>query len=157
MAYRTYIDGFQIFGNNDWFKEYEDFIKANGIELGPEGQYDGYITDVKGLFEVIDTITRKLIKEQHERVEKGETDWEDKPVSELADFSRSMWLNEKTPILYFNIHMIGNTYIFLPYQTYLAIKDKLEPCEKPYVTNSITWATCSYQLKEGEKIHVYAC
>ena len=156
MSYRTRIEGTQIFGNNDYFKEYTDFLKANDIIENEDGVYDGYITDVKGLFEVIDVITKKLIKEQHERVEKGEKDWDDKPLREMADFSDSMWLDDKTPVLWFNFRTIKEAYIFLPYQVYKAVENKLEPADKPYEKDEIIWFGCSYKLKEGEKIHVYA-
>ena len=156
MAYRTRIEGVQVFGNNDYFQEYADFLEANGIKIDEDGMYDGYITDIKGLFDVIDKITRKLIAEQHERVERDERYYDDRPAKELADLSASMWLNDRTPILWFNKQMIENAYIFLPYQVYQAVKDKLEPADKPYVKDEMIWFGCSYKLKDGEQIHVDA-
>ena len=156
MAYRTRIEGAQVFGNNDYFQEYADFLETNGIKIDEDGMYDGYITDIKGLFDVIDKITRRLIAEQHERIEKGEKDWDDKPLREMADFSNSMWLNDETPVLVFNMRIMEDAYIFLPYQVYQAIKDKLEPADKPYVKDEMIWFGCSYKLKDGEQIHVDA-
>lgn len=94
MSYRTYIDEEQIFGNNDYFKEWEEFIKSQGIEIDEEGGYSGEITDVQGLFETIDKITRNMIKEFHAKVESGEKNWKAEPYKELTDLSDSMWLND---------------------------------------------------------------
>ena len=156
MSYRTSIDGVQIFGNNDYFPEWADFIKANGIEIDEDGCYFGYLYDVKGLFEVIDSITRKLIAEQHENVEKGLKNYvTGEPYREMTDLSDSMWFNEKTPLLMFNMRMVNDTYLFLPYQVYLILKDKIEHTDS-YESNGIEWFLCAYKLKEGEKIEVRA-
>lgn len=90
MAYRTRVDGYQIFGNNDYFEEWAEFIRSNGIEISEEGIYEGEITDVQGMFDVIDKITKKLIAEKHEMVLKGIKDWNGKPIKELTDLSDSM-------------------------------------------------------------------
>lgn len=154
MSYRTYIDEEQIFGNNDYFKEWEEFIKSQGIEIDEEGCYSGDITDVQGLFETIDKITRNMIKEFHAKVESGEKNWKAEPYKELTDLSDSMWLNDDTPILMFNNQIIQEHYVFLPYQAYLILKDKIEHTDG-YTKDGVEWGYWySYKLKEGLKIHV---
>lgn len=156
MAYRTRINGVQIFGNNEYYEEWADFLKSKGIEIDEDGCYDGEIDDVMGMFETIDKITKLLIKEQHESVEKGVKDFMGNPSKELADLSNSMWLSDTTPVLIFNQQMIENAYCFLPYQVYKAVEDLIEKVPGRYKKDDVDWAFCTYKLKEGKKIKVYA-
>lgn len=144
MSYRTYIENTQVFGNNEYYKEWADFIESQGIEIGVDGDYDGEITDVQGMFDIIDKITKRLIKERHEQVEKGKT-WFGKPYKELADLTDL--IDEDENILLSNMYMIDHAYCFLPYQVYKAVEDKLEKF-RPY-TGKIT-------LKPNVKIRVSA-
>jgi len=157
MSYRTYINGTQIFGNNESYPEWFDFLKSKGIEVDEDCIYDGYITDLQGMFNVIDTITRGLINDRHEEVLKGEKDWEGKPYTELTDLSKSMWLADNVPLLKYNMEMINHAYCFLPYQTYKAVENIIERSDKPYVSeDGREWYCCTFKLKEGKKIHVEA-
>ena len=157
MSYRTYINGTQIFGNNESYQEWIDFIKSKGIEVGEEGQYDGYITDLQGMFNVIDKITQNLINKRHEEVLKGEKDWEGKPYRELTDLSESMWLADNTALLMYNMQMINHAYCFMPYQAYKAVENIIEISDKPYISeDGREWYCCTYKLKEGKMIHVEA-
>lgn len=155
MSYRTRINDVQIFGNNEGYDEWFDFIQAQGIEVDEEGCYDGYITDLQGMFNVIDKITERLIKERHIEVEKGLRDIMDRPYHELADLSHSMYLDDKTPLLWFNMQMIQHAYCFLPYQAFMAVEDIIEEADRPYISDK-EWYCCTYKLKEGKKIHVHA-
>ena len=155
MSYRSKVNGTQIFGNNEGYQEWFDFIKSEGIEIDEDGCYDGYITNLQGMFNVIDKITRQLIDERHEKVLKGEKNWDGKYLNELTDLSNSMWLDDKTPILMYNIQMIENAYCFLPYQVFKAVESIIEKSDKVY-TDYKQWFCCSYKLKDGEKIHVHA-
>ena len=144
MSYRTCIEDTQVFGNNEYYKEWADFIESQGIEIGEDGDYDGEITDVQGMFNVINKITKRLIKERHEQVEKGET-WFGKPYKELADLTDL--IDEDENILLSNMYTIEHAYCFLPYQVYKAIEDKLEEF-RPF-SGKMT-------LKPNEKIQVSA-
>lgn len=155
MVYRTYIENIQIFGNDEYYPEWIDFIKSKAIEVDEDGLYEGEIEDIQGMFEVIDKITRRLINERHERVEKGKKDFKGNPLRELTDLSDSIWLDEDTPILMFNKQIVENAYCFLPYQVYLAVEDKIK-LTNDYSINGINWAFCSYKIKDGEKIEVRA-
>ncbi len=157
MSYRTYINDTQIFGNNEGYQEWIDFIKSKGIEVDEDGIYDGYITDLQGMFNVIDKITQNLINKRHEEVLKGEKDWDGKPYTELTDLSEPMWLSNDTALLFCNMQMINYAYCFLPYQVYKAVEDIIEISDKPYISeNGREWYCCTYKLKEGKKIHVEA-
>ena len=81
MSYRTRVNNTQIFGNNEYYIEWEHFIKSQGIEIDDDGCYDGEITDVMGMFDAIDKITKRLIRKRHFEVLNGETDYEGKPFA----------------------------------------------------------------------------
>ena len=157
MSYRTYINGTQIFGNNESYPEWFDFIKSKGIEVSEEGSYDGYITDLQGMFNVIDKITQNLINKRHEEVLKGEKHWDGRPYRELTDLSESMWLDDNIPLLKYNMEMINHTYCFMPYQAYKAVENIIKLSDKPYISeDGKEWYCCTYKLKPGMMIHVEA-
>ncbi len=155
MSYRTNVNGTQIFGNNEWYQEWDDFIESEGIEIDEDGLYDGYIENLQGMFDVIEKITRRLIDERHEQVVAGELTWKGEPYKELTDLSESMWLDDETSILEFNIHMIENAYCFLPYQLFKAVEDIIEQCAHDEPGAVVLGYRC-YRLKDSEKIHVDA-
>ena len=156
MAYRTRLNGVQIFGDNDYFLEWEEFINSEGIEIDDDGCYEGYITDLQGLFNVIDTITRNLIKDRHQKVLNGET-WHDKPFKELTDLSESDWITDNSPLLWINQQAVKHAYCFLPLQVFEAVKDLIEETGD---CNPKNRSKCKffyhYSLKEGIKIPVLA-
>lgn len=156
MSYRTRINGIQVFGNNDYYKEWADFLESEGIKIDEDCCYDGYITNLQGMFNTVDLITRSLISQRHTEVINGEQDWNGKPYKELTDLSDSIWLDAKTPLLMFNMQMIENAYCFLPYQVFKAVEDIIEKTDKPYADEEKVWYLCSYKLKDGKKIHVHA-
>ena len=157
MSYRTSINGTQIFGNNEYYQEWIDFIRSEGIEVDEEGLYDGYIENLQGMFDVIDTITRGLINDRHNQVVSGELTRKGEPYKELTDLSESMWLDDKTPLLMYNMQMIENAYCFLPYQVFKAVEELIEKSDTPYIGHDgKEWFLCSYKLKDGKQIHVHA-
>ena len=157
MSYRTYINDTQIFGNNESYPEWIDFLKSKGIEIDEDGIYDAYIDNLQGMFNVIDKITQNLINERHEEVLKGKKDWKGKPYSELTDLSKSMWLTDNTPLLMYNMQMIYHAYCFLPYRVFRAVEDIIEISDVPYISeDGREWYCCTYKLKPGMMIHVEA-
>lgn len=156
MSYITSVNGVQIFGNNECYIEWDNFIKSHGIEIDNNGYYDGEIDDVMGMFDTIDKITRRLIEERKRQIHNKETDYEGKPLLELTDLSNSMWLDNNTPILMFNEQILKYAYCFLPYQVYLAVKDVIEPTHEVYKKDGVNWNFCTYKLKDGAKIRVHA-
>ena len=156
MSYRTFIDGTQIFGNNDFFEEWKEFIRSEGIEIDEDGCYEGEISNIMDMFDTIDKITRMLIKERHEDVLKGKTDFKGNPLKELTDLSGSIYLKDDVPLLMFGIEMVENAYCFLPYQVYTIVKTKIERVTGSYKKDGVDWQFYVYKLKEGEKIKVRA-
>lgn len=157
MSYRTRVNGTQIFGNNEYYEKWADFIKSQGIGIDEDGIYDGDIEDLQGMFNVIDTITRELINERHNQVVAGDLTWDGEPYRELTDLSKSMWLTDRTPLLMYNMQMVDHAYCFLPYQVFKAVEDIIEKSDVPYISDDgKEWYCCSYKLKEGKKIHVHA-
>lgn len=168
MSYRTYINDVQIFGNNEWYPEWIDFLKDQGIEVDEEGCYEDEITDVMGVFVTVDKIVRRLQKERHEWVlqqSPKEVEYFKKQNKEffinreLTDLTGSMWLHEGTPWLEFNMQMIKNGYCFLPYQVFKAIEDKIEPdtTRTDCKIDGVDWWNRCYKLRLGETISVSAC
>lgn len=139
MSFRHYIDGVQIFGNNDYYPEWEDFLEKNGVKVDKDdGFYEGYITDVKGMFETIDTIVRNMLKETEGRI---------------ADLNYG--IKDDMPILKMNQYAIDHYYIFLPLQVLNVVKDKLELDRGYKDDRGIQWFfKSSYKLKDGMKISV---
>ena len=156
MSYRTRLNGRQIFGNNEWYPEWIEFVKPQGIEVDEDGLYEGEITDVKGLFITIDTITRRLIKERDDRVARKEKTWNGKPVRRLTDFSEHFYLDDHTPLLLFGRDVVENAYCFLPYQVFKIIEDCIQSCNTYKDTAAVDWSFCSYELKPDCHIYVRA-
>jgi len=153
MSYCTSIEGVQIFGNSEYYADWIAFVESNGIVVDEEGRYEGDITDVEGMFKVIDEMVRKRIADQHEKVSRGETTYTCKgkePCREATDFSHSMWIDDDTPLLMSNRMIIENSYFFIPYMVFNAVKGKIVPC------NAYEWYCCSFKIKDGEKIHIEA-
>lgn len=159
MSYRTVIENEQIFGNNEYYSDWIDFVKSNGIVVDEDDCYEGDITDVEGMFKVIDRITRKIIADQHERVVRNEKTLTNKgdiqPCREMTDFSDSIWLSDNTPLLMSNRMIMEESYFFIPYILFNAVKGKIVPCE-PYKDDTVEWYCCSFKIKDGEKIHIRA-
>lgn len=40
MSYRTYVNDVQVFGNDEYYSELIEFIKAQGIDVNEEGYVD---------------------------------------------------------------------------------------------------------------------
>ena len=100
--------------------------------------------------EVIEKITMNLYKDR--KSEKGSVnlfDFEAIPRNienaDLNDEFRSSLFDEE-------LEVICYSYAFLPYQFYLACKDKLEEDEM----FKISGHTRCYKVREGESLHVYA-
>lgn len=66
MSYRTYVNGVQVFGNNEYYDEWIDFIKSCGIQVDEDGAYEGDITDFMGALVVVEKITLQLNQKRDE-------------------------------------------------------------------------------------------
>lgn len=160
MSYRTYINNTQVFGNNEYYPEWEEFIKSQGIEVNEDGCYDGEITDFMGALMTIEKIVMRLEKEFQERKDlRNRLNGKHKPIQSLFDFSNIVEeLEEQDENVKFGkslfdklLHYTQNGYAFMPYAFYMACEDKLERADK-----RIKGHFHCYKLKDGETINVSA-
>lgn len=149
MSYRTTINGNQLFGNNEFYDEWTDFIKSQGIKIDDDGNYKGEITDFMSALSVIENITMRL---HQERICNQNT-------KSLFDFSYVPDTVEKDKedeygqsLLDAEIELVSNAYAFLPYQFYTFCKDQLDK-EHLFTTPGHVY---SFKLKPGETIKVEA-
>lgn len=148
MSYTTYIENFQIFGNNDYYPEWFEFLQSQGIEIDDEKCYDGYITDFMGAIAAVEKIVMRLEKEHREKYNNsslfnfGET--YDEIIQQEEDDRFKQSLFDK------NMTFIHSAYMFIPYALFDACSNKLEADK--------AWAIeghC-YCYKAIEPIHVHA-
>lgn len=159
MSYRTHVNDRQIFGNNESYDKWTDFIAKQGIEINEEGCYDGYITDFMGALEVCEQIALDIQSEREQLMKKikPHTDSQARPIiRSLYDLSYIPDnLTEDKYIrngLFDELYeLIHNGYLFIPMALYLACRDELQPSE-----THIGKRWRSYELKPGGRIHVHA-
>lgn len=71
MSYRTNVNGKQIFGNNEWYDEWGEYLISKGIKISDEGLYKGELDDFMEALEVIEKITMNIEAKRRERKEAG--------------------------------------------------------------------------------------
>lgn len=166
MSYRTYVNDKQLFGNNESYGKWMDFIAKQGIEINEEGDYEGHITNFMGALEVLEEIALDIQKEREERIaEIKKSTRRDDPETQEKMLSRVRSLYDLSYIpsnitedkyvrngLFDELYeLVNNGYLFLPMAFYLACKDQLQPA-KQHINKR--WR--SYELKPGQSIHVKA-
>lgn len=147
MSYRTYVNETQLFGNNECYDEWLDFIRTQEIEVDEECYYEGDISDVIGAIRTLESIVLNM--------EQKQTD--SKSLFDLSDIPKTLKeqdLNDpfNNSMLDLILTSINSYYCFLPYVFYRACKDMLEQ-ETPF---SIPGRFYCWKLKPGCKIHVKA-
>lgn len=180
MSYRTYVNGIQVFGNNECYAEWLTFIESQGITVNDEGDYEGDITDVMGAVKTIENIILRLAKGCNEPVvsaqiaekvlnntsmslEKKNLLLKDvtKPHNLMFDLSNTyerILLDQKdkygfsvTDIM---VEMIDYSYMFMSVAFLKACKDLIERAERP--DEDINHRLIYWKVKDGKKIHVRA-
>ena len=151
MSYRTYINGVQLFGNNESYPEWDNMLVKQGIEISSDGKYDGELTDFMAMLEALEQIVMRL-----------ELDYRVTTTNLSLFDNRWIYDDTKTELLNDNEYGLSlfdrlmdfrdNSYIFLPVVAYESCKNQLVPSKR--------WGTekhlrC-YELKQGETIHVEA-
>lgn len=175
MSYRTYINNKQIFGNNEYYPEWIDFIKSQGIEINEESGYTGEIKDFMGALETIENIILRLESERRARKEALDKEIEEKNltkeekemlyssvygISSLFDFRhyydeiKNEDKNDKyhTSLTDRLSSLRKEAYIFMSCEFIDACKDKIEHM-KPF---SVDGHFDCYKIKENEHIYVRA-
>jgi hypothetical protein len=143
MSYRTYVEGVQIFGNNECYKKWINFIVKEGIKVDEDECYDGYISDIQGAVEVIEEIILDIAKERNDMKLCNIFDFTDIYNEEVEarnnnDYSLNLTYRLK--------HIMDNGYIFMSnnfieacgdkVRSYLDFKDSRKRTEYYKLTNN---------------------
>ena len=155
MSYRTTIEGVQIFGNNDCYQSWLNFIKSQGIEVDADNCYEGEITDFMGAVKAVEEIVMNVAKKRNELRAMHGDNMGRVPLKHLFDLSHvaeSVEKNEESYLLDELFDVIDTSYMFIPYVLFQACEEKLEQIG-PF---SIGERYHCYKLKEGMTLHVRA-
>ena len=167
MSYRTCVECVQLFGNNECYPEWLEFIKSQGIEIDDEHCYEGEIHDFMGAIVTIENIVMRLHKEKEDLREKLGGKIGNKKLYGLFDFTHIVdtiamnnqvdesgkRLFEYGDSLFDELcGIVNNSYAFMPYTFFVACEDKLEAVGS-FTTKDHFYC---YKLKDGESIHVKA-
>lgn len=174
MSFRTTINEVQIFGNNETFTEWLDYLNTKGIKINEEGCYEGEINDFMEMLTVIENITMNMEKHRQEEIialmeqEKKEPNEYlrnilHNPMSEHYKRSifdlREIYQDTKEEIdnhdeygmsLFDRLdQIVKDGYMFMPYAAFKACETDLEPTKEKIASHF----KC-YKLKPGKTIKV---
>lgn len=172
MAYRVKVNGVQIFGNNESYPEWNEFIAAQGIVINEGGGYEGETTDFMGMLQVVEQIVMRLNEERKKQAKAVYDMVEDFPEEERAAALSTIGIksifdlsnipedianqdkNDKFRLSLFDslLEYIRHGYAFMPYALYLACEDKLEKDDVFAVDGHFE----CFKVREGETIRVSA-
>ena len=156
MSYRTYINNFQIFGNNEGYEEWIEFIKSQGIKVNENGCYDGYITDVMGALKVIEDIVISKEDDRRKAIAECKDLKNDYCPKSLFEFGYIYDNIKKLPEDFFLFdelkQVMDNSYVFMPIAFIKACGDDIEKTHH----EKDSYRFFNYKVKEGCKIHVHA-
>lgn len=172
MAYRVKVNGVQIFGNNESYPEWNEFIASQGIVINEEGGYEGETTDFMGMLQVVEQIVMRLNEEQKKRAKAAYDMVEDFPEEErtaalsaigiksifdLSNIPEDISNQDKNDkfrlsLLDLLLEYVRHGYAFMPYALYLACEDKLEKDE----TFAVEGHFECFKVRDGETIRVSA-
>lgn len=156
MSYRTYVNEHQIFGNNEYYQEWFDFIKSQGIEVSDEFTYDGYITNVMGAVKAIEKIILRKAKESEETIisRNGKTFKHCKLFDFSNEYGKIIMDREDKYGMELTDHILfieDMSYMFMSVAFINACKDLIERDPKPKRKRLY-----NYKVKDGKQIHVHA-
>lgn len=175
MSYRTRVNDFQIFGNNEQYDEWDEFIRSQGITIGPEGDYDGEIHDFYGAVLALESIVKRLMSERKSewaqnknRVEKilgsdPENAWALRQKANLtrsyldfSGFEKDLDAKEESLLdILFQISHEG--IVFYPFAFWLACRDSVELAETGIMRDQDgTYRIRNYKFKPGMSATVHA-
>lgn len=141
MSYRTWVENTQIFGNNECYQEWLDFIKNSGIDLeDDDGFYEGEITDVMGALTVIENIVENLADDMKER------------NYNMFDFKDTLTKEDYLSYTDKLMYMFYTGLAFMPFVFLEGVRDKIDS-DDSYKDGKHLYC---YKLKEGCTIHVSA-
>lgn len=126
MAYRTYINNTQVFGNNEYYPEWIEYIKSKGIAIGVDGDYDGELDDFMDALDVIESIVMRLEAERREKKKNGE--WYcSQSIFDLGNIYDDVLENStELSLLDEEVRYLEEGYMFMPYAFLKACEDIIE-------------------------------
>ena len=126
MAYRTYINDVQVFGNNESYPEWTQYIESKGIAIGEDGDYTGKLDDFMEALDVIESIVMRLEAERREN-KKNKEEFFTQSIFDLGNIYDDVAASpEKESLLDKELYYIKNAYMFLPYAFFKACEDIIE-------------------------------
>lgn len=168
MAYRTYVNGVQIFGNNNRYEQWENFIRSQGIEINHDGLYRGEINDFMAAIEACEQIVMSIDEERVKRRQNITVNPDPDPEFQamllqettsqfdLTEIPARIKKRDGTPAaigLFDNLlSIVWNGCMFVPYTLYLACKEHLEPDLENRKVGHIN----TFRIKPGHHIEVWA-
>lgn len=149
MSYRTYINGTQVFGNNEYYPEWIKYLKSKGITIGEDDEYDGEIDDFMETLDVVESIVIRLEAERRERKKNGE-EFYSLSLFDLGSIYDAVVANPtRESILDKELYYLENGYMFMPYAFFKA-------CESILEYKGLSLKGKVFKLKDGCKIKVSA-
>lgn len=152
MGYRTYINDTQVFGNNEYYTEWIEYIESKGIDVGEDGNYEGELDDFMEALDVIENIVIRIEKERRENKAKGQK-FLSTSIFDLGNiYDDVLNMPDSESILDKELHYLQNGYMFMPYAFYKSCEDIIE--FKGYSFRGKHSKV--YKLKDGCKIQISA-
>ena len=167
MAYRTFVNNIQIFGNNALPPRWGDYLEENNIVKDEEYVYAFDTRDFMGILKVMEQIVMDYEKEQQEKIKditKYNPHFENLPDKRKEEVKSRLGLRsiyDLTPCpediaedAFFDqlMEYTKSAKMFLPYAFFRACEKDLE--QEPAF--SIPGRIYSYHLKSGKMIHIEA-
>lgn len=147
MSYRVTVNDVQLFGDNEHYAEWDEYIESLGIKIGPDGQYEGEITDFHACMRVLEQIVKNIVSRRRAeyaphkaRVEKllaedpahkGALELKARYGASIWDFScYQRWIDQDIQSV-FDVcwELATRAYAFLPFTFWMACRDILEPVD----------------------------
>ena len=133
MSQRTYVNDVQIFGNNEYYPEWIEFIKTQGIDVDEDGNYEGEITDFMAGLECVESIVLRMEKERQDQI---------KELSNKSSNFHKSSLFDLTNIYQESINALEENDEYE-----ISLFDRLSTKRHFHC----------FKLKDGKRIHVKAC
>lgn len=173
MSYRTYVNGHQLFGNNECYPEWLDFVKTQGAVIDESKSYQCRITDFDQAVLTCENIVMRLSREKTEQnaelLRHIEQVLREQPDNKAAltrkrryskhmfDFSdlEEQAASRETALFDGLYGAVFESFAFLPLALYLYCRDQLQP-DTIQTCESGLYRIHRYKLKPGGTILVEA-
>lgn len=154
MSYRTIVNKTQLFGNNEYYPEWIEFIQSQGIKVDSEWNYEGEIRDFMQALSATEQITKRLHDERLEQMQKKLHKRSIFDLNGIPEELDKQYPNDRfrSSLLDELINITKSGYMFLPYTLFKICEPKLEQLD-PF---TIPRHLYCYKIKDGETITVSA-